>query len=280
MKTPLEELACLYVLDQLEEQKRAEFEERLLRDPAAVGLVREAEAGLARRIHELPPREPPVGLLGRIEQRLDQRTTGAPPAHARGIAPWAAIARWGLAAAIVVGLGAIAIQLWQRNRAATDRPVVIVVGLDQGRNALAELPLAGSPASADARFIQLASLAERYWDKPGDLPVKMNSPGAGGRGYALFDPGSNQGFIAVQQLPAVEPGQRYHLWILDAASGQVREAGVLPLAGSSRGLYFFSVAPAAGPKSGRLDFLVTVENAAEPDATRPRGRVVLGDRGI
>ena len=88
---------------------------------------------------------------------------------------------------------------------------------------------AAAPQNADARFIQLASLAQQFWEKPDDLPVKLAAAGESGRGYALFDPASNQGFIAIRQLPVIEQGKRYHLWLLDTVSGQVREAGILPV---------------------------------------------------
>ena len=92
------------------------------------------------------------------------------------------------------------------------RPYVIVVGLDSLRSTLAELPIKERPENADASFVQLASLAEKFWDKPEDLPVKLDSAGESGRGYALFDPASNQGFIAIRQLPAAGEGKQYHLW--------------------------------------------------------------------
>jgi hypothetical protein len=135
----------------------------------------------------------------------------------------------------------------------------------------------GQPKDADASFIQLASLAERYWKRPEDLPVKMAPDGPSGRGYALFDPGTNEGFIAIRHLPEAEDGKRYHLWVVDMDSGKVREAGALPLTGSSRGLYFFSVEPASGAPSGRVDFFVTAEDGSGPEPTAPRGKVVLGD---
>jgi hypothetical protein len=164
----------------------------------------------------------------------------------------------------------------RRAPAVAVRPFVIVVGLDARRSAMAELPMRKSAMDTDARFVQLATLAEQYWDKPEDLPGKLPSAGEGGRGYALYDPTSSQGFIAVQQLPVIGHGQRYHLWMLDSATGRIREAGILPLGDSSRGLYFFSVAPASEAKPGRVDFFVTAEDAAAPESTRPTGKVVLG----
>jgi hypothetical protein len=204
----------------------------------------------------------------------------APASARRATLHWPWFARGGIAALLAVGVGMMALHYRRRVPAAAERPYVIIVGLDSRRSTLAELPMPKRSQDADACFIQLASLAERFWEKPDDLPVKLRSTGDGGRGYALFDPASNQGFIAVQQLPAAEQGQRYHLWILDTASGQVREAGVLPLTDSNRGLYFFSVAPASEATSGRLDFFVTAEDITASQFARPRGKVVLGEKKI
>lgn len=274
-----EELACLYVLDQLEPRERAVFEGSLLNDPELRVLVSELESALERRLHALPRLEPPVGLLAQIEARLDRLLAAGPSRTVRPPAAlWPSVARWGIAALFAIGLLMLALEYRWRVQAAAERPFVIMARLDSRRSTLAELPMKRRPADSDASFIQLASLAEKYWEKPGDLPATPRATGDAGRGYALFDPATNEGFIAIQQLPVIDPGQRYHLWILDTASGQVREAGVLPLAGSNRGLFFFSVAPAGEARSSRLDFFVTAEDSAASVASRPKGRIVLGDR--
>jgi anti-sigma-K factor RskA len=266
MNPQTEELACLYVLDRLDARERAAFEARLPREPEMSALLGELETALARRIRSLPQHEPPASLLAEIEARIGTAAgSGASPSHAA--APdWALIARWGIAAVAAVGIAIIVAVNMPRAQAA-NRPFMIIVGLD-------------SRQSPDARFVQLATLAELYWEKPEELPVKVDSTGQGGRAYALFDPGSNQGFIAIRQFPDVEAGKRYHLWLLDTESGHIREAGILPETDSARGLYFFSVAPATGAKPEHLDFFVTAEDASAPESSQPQGKVVLGDRRI
>jgi len=280
MNSQTEELACLYVLDRLDARESAAFEARLPHDPELAALVSGLESALDRRIRSLPQHEPPPGLLAQIETRIDRLSASDARSPARTVPMWATIARWGIAAVIAASLGTIALLNLRRATLTAGRPFVILVGLDSSRSTLAELPMQQPPQNADARFIQLASLAQQYWEKPDDLPVKMASAGKSGRGYALFDPGSNQGFIAIRQLPAIERGMRYHLWLLDKVSGKVREAGILPVTDAARGLYFFSVAPAAGVKPDSLDFFVTAEDASLPDSSQPRGNVVLGDRRI
>ena len=191
---------------------------------------------------------------------------------------WVTIARWGIAALIAVSAGTIAVQHLWHGPAADGRPFVIVVGLDSHRSTMTELPLQKRALDADASFVQLAALAEQFWEKPQNLPVNLRSAGQSGRGYALFDPASSQGFVAVQQLPVIGHAQRYHLWMLDTVSGLIREAGVLPVTGSNSGLYFFSVVPTFDAKPDRVDFFVTAEDTAAPESTRPRGRVVLGSQ--
>jgi hypothetical protein len=275
MNTQLEELACLYVLDQLSATDRAAAEARLLDDAEFAAAVASAESALSDEITGLPRHEPPAGLASRIEAQLD----GLGHAEPRG-SLLSAIARWGIAAAIAAGVGTLAYVNLRPTQAVAAQPHMILVGLDSSNSTLAELPISEAPKDADASFIQLASLAERYWKKPQELPLKLPSGGGAGSAYALFDSGSNQGFIAIRQLPNAEDGKRYHLWVLDTSSGQVREAGVLPLSGSSRGLYFFSVAPGAGARSDRINFFVTAEDGADGDEAQPRGKVVLGDSRI
>lgn len=280
MNPQLEDLASLYVLDQLAAPERAGFEARLLREPELAALVRDLEAGLAHGVRSLPSDAPPAALLGRIEARIDALTAAAPPAPAvrPARARWAGFARWGLATVVAASLAILAVQSL---RPTPGRPVFVFVGLDAGRSTFAELPLRGAAPDADARFIQLASLAENLWEKPGELPVRPPSATGDSRGYALFDPGSMQGFIAVEQLPALAANQRYHLWIVDPATGGVRDAGILPLAGTNRGLYSFTLGPAGTTRSPRPNFFITAEEAATATTpAQPRGPVVLGSRSI
>ena len=280
MNEPLEELAELYVLDQLDHGERAAFEARLLREPELAALVRDLESGLARGVRALPPREPPADLLDRIDGQIDALRATATASEA-AVVPffrWAAFARWGLAAVIAVSLATLAVQSL---RPSVTHPVIVFVGLDANRNTFAELPLQNLAKDPDARFIQLASLAENYWGKPGDLPVRPDTASGGNRGYALFDPGSRQGFIAIEQLPVAAANQRYHLWLVDSSTSRISDAGVLPLAGMNRGLYSFALGPVEGPKSDRPNFFITVEeNSGETQASQPRGKVVLGHQRI
>lgn len=252
---------------------------RLLREPGLAALVRDLESGLARGIHALPRSEPSDATLDRIEAQIDARpapaaNTGSSPSPVR----WPAFARWGIAALIAVSLSILAVQSL---RPAAARPVFILVGLEANQSTYAEFPLQASARDADARFIQLATLAENYWEKPGTTPVSFLAASGGNRGYALFDPGIRQGFIGIEQLPVVGENQRYHLWIVDPATAKVHDAGVLPLAGMSRGLYAFSLAPDDSPKSGRPNFFITVEvDGPAPAPGQPRGKVVLGQPRI
>jgi anti-sigma-K factor RskA len=291
---PLEDLASLYVLDRLDDGERAAFEARLQREPELASLVRDLESGLARGVRALPPREPPADLLGKIEAHVDAETTSArpqaafqPDKTARGNAtagrvkspattPFA-MARWALAAMAAVSLAILAVQSLRP----TLRPMIIVVGLDANQSTVAELPVRESARDSDDRFIQLASLAENLWEKTGEPPVKLGPASGNNRGYALFDPGSRQGFIVIEQLPVIAPNQRYHLWVVDPATARVRDAGILPLAGMNRGLYSFLLGPGSGNKSDRPNFFITVEEEdSPPSLAQPRGKTVLGRQHI
>lgn len=285
MKESPEDLACLYVLDQLDPADRAAFEARLAREPELAALVRQLETGLARGVQALPPLPPPATLLHRIETRIDaQSDRAARRERAESDATvfsfpsrWLAAARWGIAAVIAVSLATLAVQSLRR----PGMPPVIVVGLDPDENTFAELRLQGSPQDSDARFMRLASLAQDFWEKPASVALKGEAPPRTCRGYALFDPGSHQGFIAIKQLPALTENQRYHLWVADTMTSRVRDAGILPLAGLNRGLYSFTIEPAENAQSDRLRFFVTIEEHGDAAAPpRPRGKVVLGNQPL
>jgi anti-sigma-K factor RskA len=277
MNPQSEELACLYVLDQLDPRERSAFEERMLKDPALTELVRALESTLARRIHALPQHQPPDGLLRRIESRIGRLREEREPER-RGPALWASVARWGIAAVIAASVGILAVQ--SLRRPAAGQPSIVFVGLDSAGSRVAELPASAAQQGSDARFIQLASLAEKYWDRPENLPVKIGGGRDEGRGYAVFDPGSSEGFIAIRHLATAAAGKNYHLWVVDTTNGSVREAGILPLGGTNRGLYFFSVAPTGGTNPEKLGFFVTAEDADKTGLARPQGAVVMGDRRI
>lgn len=290
MNDSREETASLYVLDQLTPAERARFEAELALDPALAALVRDYEAALAAGVRSLPQRQPSASLRQRIEREIEAETDArwsptagraqrARPSSSRVTLPWIAFAKWGIAAVITVSLATLAIQSL---RPPATQPVFVVVGLDANHSTFAELP---SPAAQDpdTRFIQLASAAEDLWRNPAARPLPTPTAPADNRGYALFDPTSQQGFIAIEQLPALPRNQQYHLWVMDEKSGRIRDAGILPLAGLNRGLYSFALDPAEKPakERARPNFFITVEDAtATPNPAKPSGRVVLGRESI
>lgn len=277
MNDSSEDLAILYVLDQLDGRERTAFETRLLHEPALAAEVRNLEIGLARGVQSLPLREPPAGLLDRIEDQLE-KPVPFPARSAPGTFSWPTFARWGLAAVIAVSLATLAVQSLRPSAA---QPVFVFVGLDAGRTTFAELPLQNGAKDADARFMQLATLAESFWTKPANQPVKPSTATGDSHGYALFDPGSRQGFIAIERLPVLAENQRYHLWIVDPATGRIHDGGSLPLAGMNRGLYSFTLGAEAGLETNRPGFFITVEdNAAVEPPGQPHGRIVLGHQNI
>jgi anti-sigma-K factor RskA len=271
MNPQTEELACLYVLDQLGAAERASVEARLPHDAELAAAVRTAESALASQIAGLPRHEPSATVAARIEKQID----GLGEVR---VSIFSTIARWGIAAAVAASVGTLAYM--NLRPSAASQPHMVLVGLGSTNSTLTDLPASPEPKDADASFIRLASLAEHYWKRPDELPVKPAPGGDDGSGYALFDEASNQGYIAIRRLPTPEEGKRYHLWLVDTASGQVREAGVLPAAESSRGLFFFTVAPDAAIRSDRLNFFVTAEDGTQPEGAQPKGKVVLGDRRI
>lgn len=284
MNTQLEELACLYVLDQLDATARADFEAKLVADAELRSLVHGLQSTLASRVRALPQHEPPLDLLEAIEHKLPQAAaaTRLPQRRPEVVhVPWFQFARWGIAAVIAVSLATLAVQSLRR----PSSPWVVLVQLDSNRSTATQLSLPSSAKDDDARFIQLASLAESYWKKVDGESNPAASGALGSRGYALFDPASQEGFLAVEQLPTIDAQKHFHLWIVDSSRGEIRDAGILPTTSPQAGLYSFSLPEAAlkGSSPQRLNFFVTIEDANSsslPNSTQPQGKVVLGQRTL
>jgi hypothetical protein len=277
MNSQLEEQACLYALDRLGPEERASFEALLANDPGLSALVREYEETVARTILTLPRSAPPENLLARIEDQIDRRSASPGPAQRTMAAfPWSRVAKWGLAAVIAASLGILALRLQPRSTG----PVVVLAVLEADRTHYSEVPLRHAGGDADARFVQLASLAESLWEqnravRPGQSHLPVD------RSFALFDPGSLQGFLAVRELPAVSGNQRYLVWLSDQTTGGVWFAGMLPVGGPDSGLYCFLIEPTAAPQTKRPGIFITLEERDTASTTpKPQGRIVLGTKPI
>ena len=280
MKETLEEVACLYVLDQLDPAARSEVDARLLHDPELAELVRELQGVVANAVRAVAQTPAPPEQLLKIEAQIDAagkagrgKRSQSGPTTVR----WITFARWGIAALIAVSLSTLAIQSLRRPKLT---PMIVFVSLDSNRNTFVEFPLEVEATDADARFVQLASMAETFWRAPSQLPRGTNQIPDGRRGYVLFDPSTRQGFIAVDQLPPLAETQRYHLWLLDPQSGTIRDAGSLPLWGGG-GLFSFTAQTAQSHLVARPQIFITIEDVRDtPAPAQPHGQVVLGDSRI
>lgn len=273
MKPQIEELACLYVLDRLHPGERAAFEDQVDRDPELAVFVAELEEAANRRIRELPQTAPAPSVLARIEDEIG-RDPIRRPARPAGPLRWTPV-QWAIAAAAAVAIGLLSGRIFQASRG--EKPALIVVNWGTGGSESTTLAFPGGDRGPDERFMHLATMAQDYWEKPERLPGRSAKAQ---RAFALFDPASNQGFIAIRDLPPPQPGRRYRLWIFDPSTRSLRDAGELPASGSPRGLYSFCVSPDEKGAAARLQFFVTAEDPGAPAAGRPSGSVVLGNRPI
>ncbi|MEJ1973386.1 MAG: hypothetical protein WDM96_13275 [Lacunisphaera sp.] len=174
MNEPTEELASRYILDQLDATDRAAFETRLLREPELATPGARTRSGLRRR-HPFAAAAGAARRAARSPRGKNRQTGILPPSASRLPLPTPP-----LDGARPMGhrrrdrdqsLHSLAVQSLRRPAA----PTIVLVGLDANRNTFAELPLGAGAKDADARFIQLASLAQGFWEKPGDLPLKSGT---------------------------------------------------------------------------------------------------------
>lgn len=240
-----EELAALYVLDLLEDDDRARFETALASNPALQALVRDlrdASHAVAHTAATPPPADLKARLLASIGSHA--RTTDAseqmsrvptPPRAAlvtpRTLIPWAIAA---CLAVVSLWLGGRYLaasseaSLLQRQRALTE------VALESIRQQLeaerivtrrqlqdlgqeldqAKTQLAKTRGSLDIARCKITLLAAAAKDTPQALAV------------ALWDAARQEGVLAVEKLPALQPGQDYQLWVVDPQYKDPVDGGV------------------------------------------------------
>jgi hypothetical protein len=283
MNEKTQELASLYVLDKLSPDERCSFEKRLETDTELVLLLRELESAVEDQIRDLPQHKAPAGLFSSIQSQVhphSQEVTSKPFITIS----WASFAGWGMAAALLLGVG-LTLLVTNRDESMTSpnsQPVLLVVGMNSDSSAFKTIPTVISEDEFE-NFVQLTQMAENFWDHPEQLPATMNdSPLANtrGSGYAVFDPQSKHGFIAIQNLPKQEQGKNYFLWLKDPKANVLECAGIIPLLEKNEGLYFFELEDNSPISSARMAFFVTEENTSEPKLSHPQGELVLGSDRI
>jgi len=277
MNSQLEEIASLYVLDKLSEDERLVFEQHLKSDADLVLLVRELEQALEAQVRSLPQQEVPRTALTHILARI--RADNEPVQATGVLISWPTLIGWGVAALLVIGLSVTA--LFTAQKAAT-QPVLLVVGMDTQSSVVETVPRV-MPVDEMENFVQLAEMAESLWNNPEQLPDNVGrSPLANtlGSGYAVFDPRSKHGFIAIHKLRTQKAGKSYFLWLRDSNSNILECAGSIPLEGRGEGLYFFELDSDSPITSNRVAFFITEEDAEGVSPMAPRGEMVLGSDHI
>ena len=283
MNEKTQELASLYVLDKLTPDERSSFENLLESDTELVLLLRELESAVEDQVRDLPQHNPPDGLFSKIQSQVQPIPQVANSKPFITIS-WASFAGWGMAAALVLGVG---LTLFVTSRdgpipGSSSHPVLLVVGMNSDSSAFKTIPTM-IPEDEFENFVQLTQLAENFWDHPEQLPATINnSPLANtrGSGYAVFDPQSKHGFIAIQNLPKQEQGKNYFLWLKDPKANLLECAGIIPLLEKNEGLYFFELEDNSPISSARVAFFVTEENTSQPKLSHPQGELVLGSDRI
>jgi hypothetical protein len=284
MNTKTEELASLYVLDELNLEERQAFEKRLQSDTELLLLVRELELALEDQIRSLPQHSAPSHLFNRIKDRIEA-VPAAEISQPMLTLRWSTLAGWGMAAALLLGVG-LTLLVTSRDPAvspvASQQPVVLIVGMNSDSSVVKHVP-ATMAVDEFENFTQLAEMAETYWAHPDELPGNLGkSPLANtlGSGYAVYDPRSKYGFVAIQNLPLHQEGKNYFLWLKDAGSKVLECAGIIPLQDRKQGLYFFELDGKSSINSNKVTFFITEEEAADAELSHPKGQLVLGSDRI
>lgn len=198
-----DELLVDDVLAWTDDAARAELD-ALLRDPAALGerAAIERAAALAGLVVDGAPADDGAARQAALVARLHADAAAYFAARPRPGMPWSHrvlhVAPWLLAAA------SVALLLWPHGPSA--------------------------PAAARAALLQQPATQWVRWDwQPGPSPRR-----GAVQGDVVWAVGSDEGYLRLSGLPALDAGHRYQLWIVDSArQGPPVDGGVLAMPGAS-----------------------------------------------
>lgn len=216
----LEEQACLYVMGLLDRTETLAFEAEMQRDPSLSQMVASLNNATLSLARTAPPQALPVEAKQRLLDAIAPSETNIIPLrpHQRSVIfPWAA-------AACLVGL-----LLWKsvgdhREKVALHRNFA-QRGLDLHA---AKLELAAVVTNRDELLARLDllekkdSLAQAQIAVMGSLLKDRPQAVA----VSLWDQEKQNGLLVVENLPVLESGKDYQLWVLDPNSPAPVSAGV------------------------------------------------------
>ena len=261
------ELAALHALDLLVGAEREQFVAELGRSSELrklVGDLRQAAAALA---YLAPQADPPAALKARVLASASAARVPAPPdargapaprrrpAAPRAWIPWLAAACLGMA---LVWSERLYFAAKSEVMSLRDERRLAELTLEQARAQLGDKArlLAASnrragelserlKAAGDLARLRISTLASLGGNPP--VPVAV----------AVWDPGREEGVLAVSGLPAPAAGRDYQLWVIDTQYPSPVSAGVFevdPATGEARAAF-----RAARPVKSIAKFAVSLE---------------------
>jgi anti-sigma-K factor RskA len=242
-----------YVLGALDPDEHAEFESWLQSDPEAQTLLADYQAVANHLVALAPARPAPDHLQADLRRRLAASRApvevpaarpGSPPAPRRNIRrAWQRLTvRYGLAAAFLIVVGLVVILVQKANRS--------------------------EPYNAAHMFNEITAQAgaARYPVVPGEGQDAL-------RGELVVSTAGDHAVIRVEQLPVLDTGQTFQLWLLDT-EGTLHSGGLFQREGPDQPTYI--MIPMDKPISAYQRFGVSIEpEGGSPKPDGPTGPVVF-----
>lgn len=243
-----------YVLGGLDPEEHVEFESWLETDPEAQTLLAEYQAVASHLVALAPVRPAPDHLQADLRRRLAaSRVQGeipvskpafAQPSRYRNLTRmWKRRAfRYGLAAAVLIIVALIVVLVQQANRS--------------------------KPYNAAHMFDEITAQAgaARFPLVPGEGQDAL-------RGELVVSTAGDHAVIRVEQLPTLDAGQTFQLWLLDTG-GTLRSGGLFQREGPDQPTYI--MIPIDKPISDYQRFGVSIEPAGgSPKPDGPTGPIVF-----
>ena len=272
-KEEIEGKAVEYALGTMPEGEIGEFEAELREDRLLQSLVHEWQEMNELDASESPGVDVPFHVFSGIVDEIEKDREAGPTAEA-AVSEGRVVSFWQWSGWAVAACAALAFAVFGlRGGVETSERESIVAGIvlkEMGKPGSQRLQDLDEKGGRQARMIELAELAEAYWDSR-ESTAEGDSTG----GFTVFDPEFEIGFIAVENLPDREEGKSFHVWARSEGSEQPVRAGSLPVGKSSFGMFYFDISAKEGidSRDENLSFFVTEESTTDP--VKPSGTVVL-----
>ena len=280
MNEQMKEQALDYVLDQLNDDARADFMVQMKGNIDLRQFVFEIQDSLDQSFCHAG--EPPSHIVWDTISRqiTDNEVSSADIALAARKRPftlsqWISYAGWGVAALLLFVLGTFIFN--QLILSQNEKPQFIVFNLSEHQFDRQIQRLPDDQLMADDRFFALADEAQKLWRK-----MEKSNGNVVQKAFAIIDPVQKIGFVGLYNIPEIEPDETLFLWIFDPVSKDYHSVGEIPNSSVAKAFYSFSLPEEMPLNSGfNQNYHVIITRELSDNLTEmPQGKALFGHKTL